>query len=468
MTADTDHKNVKTEDSGDTVDGSTKNSMSDDDGQDQPQDDNDFESGPPPVTNKAETGDSNSQNEQRKDRSSSSNSSSRIIQQLGQNCYISRKPKWWRHLAGRATKAQKRAVRSVLDDHGLRLMSEVVPYGSQLDWDVVFPSSASSEHDDDNNNNSNNNNAQQQQATNKNSSSSNRKRRIWLELGFGRGENLLALAHRYRRDLGFCVVGAEIHNPGIGMVCQRIQQAWESSSSSSEKNDNDNEGKNVVENKTEMNAELPVARYWTDYTTYSTSLDPYANDPPDTPECAATLEHPHIDNNNNNQQAEEEESITKSSYSNLRIHPGDGFKLLPKIPSGSLDAILVTFPDPFPKEAQTQWRLIQVQTVLEFHRILRKAEGNRPGGVFFLATDHKGYFEWTHSVMDQVNNIMVERDDDNDDDDDDDDAKSTTKFRLVEPCPSRMQWLPAISTYEQKGWDEGRSTNLACWEAAWT
>jgi hypothetical protein len=99
--------------------------------------------------------------------------------------YNPRKPKWWKALAGRATKSQKRAIRSVLDDRGLRLPE--VPFGSTLDWNNVFPPASvvvDATHETDDEACKEQNHEQQ--------------RDIWLELGFGRGENLLALAHLYR------------------------------------------------------------------------------------------------------------------------------------------------------------------------------------------------------------------------------------------------------------------------------
>jgi tRNA G46 methylase TrmB len=102
--------------------------------------------------------------------------------------------------------------------------------------------------------------------------------------------------------------------------------------------------------------------------------------------------------------------------------------------------VLVTFPDPFPKEPQKEWRVVQTHTVLEIHRVLRES------GLFFLATDHDGYNDWSHTVMDEIN-------------------AEKQFFQKLEPCPDRAEWLPAISTYEQKGWDEGRQTRLNCWQA---
>jgi tRNA G46 methylase TrmB len=276
---------------------------------------------------------------------------------------------------------------------------------------------------------------------------------IWLELGFGRGENLLALAHRKRDDPNFYLVGVEIHNPGIGIACQRIEQSW----------NNDGE-----------------ERYWVDYELYSPELDPYSNNHNDsdvqeeTETTATTTISPNRSEFDQQQfQAPPpQQSVPVEPYSNMRIHAGDGFKLLSKIPSNSLAAILVTFPDPFPNERDQQYRLIQIQTLQEFHRILRKQEEKKQaeeeeeqnnGGFFFLATDHDGYNVWCHDVMDRVNN---ENENQTSTDGDDQVPKSRMpKFRSVEPCPHRSEWLPAVSTYERKGWEEGRSTKLSCWVA---
>ena len=272
--------------------------------------------------------------------------------------YNHKKPKWWKNICGKPSKAQKRSTKFVLETRRL----PPVPYGSFINWNEIFPSG----HD------------------------------VWFEIGFGRGENLLALAHR-KRDEKICLIGAEIHKPGVGTACQRVQGGMEKK------------------------------RYWTNYVTYNLERDPNVDVAKETPIPA-------------------DEKLDKSEYEtpydNLRIHPGDGMKLLPKIPSSSIAVLLVTFPDPFPGEGQAEWRLIQTETVLEIHRILRKS----PSGLFFLATDHDGYNEWSHSVIDEVNSKKC-------------------YFEKLEPCPERLDWLPAISTYEQKGWDEGRQTRLNCWRA---
>ncbi|KAL3938897.1 MAG: hypothetical protein SGBAC_006273 [Bacillariaceae sp.] len=261
--------------------------------------------------------------------------------------YNPKKPRWWKGVAGNATKGQKRAMETILAHHRL----PTVPYGTYLDWSQIFPETD-----------------------------------IWLEIGFGQGDNLLALAHRKRHE-NVAFVGAEIHKAGTGKVCRRMQEGKE------------------------------VNQFWTDYTVFS--------------EDSSSSDNP--------KKGKDGTEKHDNPYGNLRVHPGDGVKLLPYLPSSSLSAVLITFPDPFPKDNQRQWRVIQKHTVRAIHRILKDS------GRFFLATDHDGFNKWAHLIFNEVN-------------------QESAIFRELKPCPNRMDWLPVVSKYEQKGWDEGRSTNLSCWE----
>ena len=400
--------------------------------------------------------------------------------------YNPRKPRWWNRLGnnGRdATKSQKRAMRKVLDGEGrtnvnpskiatpiattttttatpnnsnnnirtqtagLRLPP--VPYGSKLDWDELFPTSSDGNRD------------------------------IWLELGFGRGENLQALlesklstetkeehidrAHindvdettntntnrnsnnnnnntndtneDRTRTKKFYLVGAEVSGVGIGCLCKRIERLQQFKQKRKQDHCDDDQG----------------------YVLYRHEMDPYSLDPKhgETAWCD--------DTERERGDWIERNSLARIYDDRLRIHTGDGYKLLPKIPDGSLSAILVTFPDPFPKDTDLDYRLVQHQTLIECHRILRKEYSNTTNannndskndgnGRLFLATDHDGYHEWCHRIMNEVNNR-------------DSPASLSPLFKLEETCPNRMEWLPAVSRYEQKGWDEGRSTKLSCWVA---
>jgi tRNA (guanine-N7-)-methyltransferase len=257
-----------------------------------------------------------------------------------------KKPLWWRQISRKATKGQRR----VMNEMKAWFLPQI-KYGDTLDWDTIMLRA----YDE-----------------------------IWLELGFGQGENLLANCQRHAN---IAMIGAEVHQPGVGNVIRRLKEA------------NENE------------------RFWNEYDVYASEKDPYYCDTTTSP---LTLEN-----------------ITSqyNSYSNLRIHPGDGVKLLQHIPEKSLDRILLTFPDPFPTKRLEQWRLIQSGTLSELYRVLKS------GGLFLLATDHVVYLDWCHEVFSQHKGFQVD-------------------------CvPDRSLWLPAISKYEQKGWEEGRPTRMACWRA---
>ena len=379
--------------------------------------------------------------------------------------YNPKKPKWWNRLGnnGRdATKSQKRAMRKVLDREGttngtdlplppgLALRLPPVPYGSILDWDEIFPNSSEGNRD------------------------------IWLELGFGRGENLQALlesklweektqekyvnitvfdggGHKHNVDVDAIhvdannasktktkkhyLVGAEVSGVGIGCLCKRIEQL-------------------------QQLQQQEIDHCNDHYSLYRPEMDPYSSR--NGANAITTKLGEKVDSSVTTSGGQipwiEERNSLLSIYSErLRIHTGDGYKLLPKLPDGCLSAILITFPDPFPKETDVNYRLVQHQTLIECHRILRKGhpcDKNDKNnwdcnGRLFLATDHDGYHEWCHKIMHEVNRNNQ----------DGLSPSSPLLFEMEEPCPNRMTWLPAVSRYEQKGWDEGRSTKLTCWVA---
>ena len=57
------------------------------------------------------------------------------------------------------------------------------------------------------------------------------------------------------------------------------------------------------------------------------------------------------------------------------------------LPPASIQTIFISFPDPWPKRRHHRRRLIQPDTVVALHRVLR------PGGTVHFATDHADYFD---------------------------------------------------------------------------
>lgn len=124
-----------------------------------------------------------------------------------------------------------------------------------------------------------------------------------------------------------------------------------------------------------------------------------------------------------------------NAVENIRILPGDGIKLLSHLPGGYLDCILITFPDPWPKELHKEWRVIQTDTIRQMKRVLNN------NGRVFVATDAECFDSWSREIFSQEN----------------------TEWKEIIPCPPRKEWLPIISYYEQKGINEGRHTMLQAW-----
>lgn len=203
---------------------------------------------------------------------------------------------------------------------------------------------------------------------------------IWLEIGFGNGDNMLANAMRDQNKL---LIGSEIHQPGIGAVLQKMEAEM---GLNTKVCDSDTEEKKI------------------DTTSMSTKI---------------------LDGTR---------SIT---CQNIRVLPGDGVKLVSHLPCKYLDVILITFPDPWPKEGHHHWRVVQVNVLKEMHRVLKCA------GKVFVATDAECFSDWTRKIFAQ--------------------ESSNGDWQEVNPCPDRSTWLPIVSYYEQKGIDEGRHTMLQCW-----
>ena len=79
---------------------------------------------------------------------------------------------------------------------------------------------------------------------------------------------------------------------------------------------------------------------------------------------------------------------------NVKVYPDDALPLLrERIPDDSLDAILIYFPDPWPKKRHHKRRLVQPDTAGLFVRKLK------PGGTLRLATDWEDYARHALEVL---------------------------------------------------------------------
>src|SRR6476659_1190091 len=119
------------------------------------------------------------------------------------------------------------------------------------------------------------------------------------------------------------------------------------------------------------------------------------------------------------------EAIESRGLRNVRVVDGDVLDFIGRIPDGSLSAIRVFFPDPWPKQRQRRRRLIRPDVVAQLVPRLR------PGGALQLATDAADYAAQMPSVCD---------------------AYPALRGGVV----GRPPWRPA-TRFEQRGIDEGRS-----------
>jgi tRNA (guanine-N7-)-methyltransferase len=78
-------------------------------------------------------------------------------------------------------------------------------------------------------------------------------------------------------------------------------------------------------------------------------------------------------------------AIETRKLATIRIHDGDAREVLAWLPSSSIGAAFILFPDPWPKKRQQKRRLVSQETIAELARILR------PGGLLRFASDDADY-----------------------------------------------------------------------------
>ena len=266
------------------------------------------------------------------------------------NGYISRKPRWWKRLAGRrGTAAQRKAINR-MTQKGF-VLPTLKKYQHELNLAKVFSDSPSSS--------SKSILADEvlvpklkdiSGALCSDAKNIAEDKHVILEIGFGLGDNILTNATKFPDQY---YIGAEIHQPGVGIALMRIEKSIES------------------------------GKYWMDQSWL------YESDKLDIEKREAI-------------QADKDDR--PNPYDNLRIFPGDGIKLLDYLPHNSMDSIYLTFPDPWPNEEHHHWRVIQVETVHMIGQVLKN------GGCFYLATDSVIVDEWASQIF----HIIQKNEDGND------------------------------------------------------
>jgi tRNA (guanine-N7-)-methyltransferase len=81
--------------------------------------------------------------------------------------------------------------------------------------------------------------------------------------------------------------------------------------------------------------------------------------------------------------------IEEKAICNIHIHDDDVRYLLEKLPPASLSRIYVLYPDPWPKKRHHERRIVNADTLKQFHALLK-----RDGKLLFVS-DIDDYIEWT-------------------------------------------------------------------------
>lgn len=102
-------------------------------------------------------------------------------------------------------------------------------------------------------------------------------------------------------------------------------------------------------------------------------------------------------------------AIAAGGLRNVRLHDDEAGPLLDWLPPGSLAAVDLLYPDPWPKRRHRKRRFVNPANIERIARALA------PGGVFRFASDIDDYVEWTlrqvaaHGVLQETATDAGER-----------------------------------------------------------
>jgi len=83
----------------------------------------------------------------------------------------------------------------------------------------------------------------------------------------------------------------------------------------------------------------------------------------------------------------------RKGLNNLFVINGEAVHATTYVATGSVDAIYINFPDPWPKRRHAKYRLISPHFALEMARILK------PSGTLTFVTDDRTYSEWSLDIL---------------------------------------------------------------------
>ena len=94
--------------------------------------------------------------------------------------------------------------------------------------------------------------------------------------------------------------------------------------------------------------------------------------------------------------------LARHPYQNFRYLRAKGERIEFMFEENELDKLFYFFPDPWPKKRHLKKRLFQHNFLERAHKVLK------PGGYFYIKTDHDGYGEWMKEVIENQELFDVE------------------------------------------------------------
>lgn len=119
------------------------------------------------------------------------------------------------------------------------------------------------------------------------------------------------------------------------------------------------------------------------------------------------------------------QAVDEHGWRHVRVVEGDAIHFLRRVPGGSLAAVRLWFPDPWPKNKQRHRRIVRPEVVASV------ADALRPGGALHVATDVVDYARHTERVV-------------------------AAESRLIGGVVPRPEWRP-VTRFEVRGLAAGRA-----------
>ncbi|OIQ16757.1 MAG: tRNA (guanosine(46)-N7)-methyltransferase TrmB [Bacteriovorax sp. MedPE-SWde] len=94
--------------------------------------------------------------------------------------------------------------------------------------------------------------------------------------------------------------------------------------------------------------------------------------------------------------------LSRHPHQNFRYLRAKGERVEYMFDDSELDKIFYFFPDPWPKARHNKKRLFQKPFLERAYKVLK------PGGYFFIKTDHDGYGEWMKEVIENQDLFTLE------------------------------------------------------------